>query len=102
MTIARPSQISRLSPNDLAAIGGVVRDVLTEEIPKHFARAGLAVGTDADLVAAQQDHAWARRKRLQEISDTANVRKRVIGWGLSILAFLLLVGGAGVLAHAVK
>lgn len=101
MTAARPSQISRLSPNDLAAIGGVVRDVLTEEIPKHFARAGLAVGTDADLVAAQQDHAWARRKRLQETSDISIVRKRIIGWGLSGLLFVLLLG-FGIFGHAIK
>lgn len=105
MTHARASQISRLSQGDLDAItahvGGVVKEVLTAEIPKHFARAGLAVGTDSDLVLAQQDHAWTRQKRLQEASDTATLRKRIIAGGLSLLGAAVVLGAAAAV-HGLK
>lgn len=105
MTLPRPSPMSRLTQGDLAAIGAhvgdVVRDVLSNEIPKHFARAGLAVGTDTDLVAAQQDHAWTRAKRLQETADKAIVRRRIIAWGLSLLGAALTLGVAAFI-HSLK
>lgn len=105
MTLARPSPMSRLTQGDLTAIaahvGDVVRDVLSKEIPKHFAAAGLAVGTDSDLVAAQQDHAWTRAKRLQETADRAVVRRRIIAWGLSALGAALVLGATAFI-HSLK
>lgn len=103
MPAPRPLHTSRLSDGDLAAIGthvgNVVREVLKEEMPEYFAKVGLAIGEDSDLIEVQQDHAYLRSLRKAAADNRSLVRRRILEWTIKGVGILLITGAVAVAAR---
>lgn len=94
---------SRLTADDLAAIGTHVGDVVREEVPKairtELVRAGLTVESDEDAIEVQADHAFLRKARQRFEDDRQTFRRQVITWLVPALCCALVAGLGWMLAH---
>jgi hypothetical protein len=94
---------SRLTASDVEAIGDHVADKLggriSSAIRTEFARMGLAVDGEANLIDVQKDHAFLRAARERAEDTTSTVRRQVIAWLVPVLCLALVAGLATMLAH---